>query len=177
MTDYHHESKNLAYLFNCVFSGRVLEQGNEYVFKPICVKSVFFVINLENCQDTWVLELSESAFHKFEEFLFHLRTEDFVWFFVITQEKVFKVRWVKFINFLFDFGIHFFPELFMSAVQFFHQIVKLHNLCRSDKNEIFIDVFEGLIDPWMFVPVMFLLALHSWKVLKTCDDLLMSEQF
>ena len=65
----------------------------------------------------------------------------------------------------------------MSAVQFFHQMVKLHQFWSSDKDKIFIDVFEGLIDPWMLVPVMFLLAFHSWKVLKACDDLLMSQQF
>ena len=83
MADDHHVSENMADLLDCVVSGRVLEQGNEHVLEPISVKSIFFVVNLENCQGTWVLELSKSAFHKFEEFLFHLRAEDFVRFFVI----------------------------------------------------------------------------------------------
>ena len=59
----HHESENLADLFNCILSGHMLEQGNEYVFEPVCVKPLFFMENLENDQKTGIFKLSESSFH------------------------------------------------------------------------------------------------------------------
>jgi hypothetical protein len=34
-----------------------------------------------------------------------------------------------------------------------------------------------LTDPWVFIPVMFLLTLNSWKVIKAGNDLFMSKEF
>jgi hypothetical protein len=48
------------------------------------------MVDLENCQNAGILKLSESAFHKFEELLFHFRAEEFVRFFVVIQEKEFE---------------------------------------------------------------------------------------
>ena len=90
MVDNHHVSENLAHLFNGIFSGAMLEQRNENVLEPVCIESIFFMVYLENGQNAGILKLSESAFHKFEELLFHFRAEAFVRFFVVIQEKEFK---------------------------------------------------------------------------------------
>ncbi len=127
MADDHHESENLAHLLNGIFSGVMLEQRNEHVFEPIRIEPLFLMVDLENGQNAGILELSESAFHKFEELLFHFGAEVFVRFFVVSQEEEFEFGRVKFVDVLLDFSIGFFPELFMGAVEFFHQVVKLHN--------------------------------------------------
>lgn len=78
MTDDHHVSEDLADLFDCVLSSFMLEQWNEDIFKPVGVESVLFLIDIEDGNDTGVLELSESSFHEFDEFLSHFLTEDFI---------------------------------------------------------------------------------------------------
>lgn len=135
------------------------------------------MVDLENCQNAGILKLSESAFHKFEELLFHFRAEEFVRFFVVIQEKEFEFWWIKFVNVFLDFCIYFFQELFMGAVKFFHQMIKPHDFMGFDQDKVLIDVFEGLTDPWVFIPVMFLLTLNSWKVIKAGNDLFMSKEF
>jgi hypothetical protein len=68
----------------------MLEQWNEDALKPVCIESIFLMVNLENCQNAGILKLSESAFHKFEELLFNFRAEEFVRFFVVIQEEEFE---------------------------------------------------------------------------------------
>lgn len=162
MAHNHHKSKNLTDLFNCIFSGRVLEKRNKHIFQPICVKSWLFIENLENCQNTWVFELSEPSFHKFEEFLSHFITEKFICPFVISEKDKFKITWIKLINFLFDFLIHFFPEFFMFAIEFLHQMIKLHQIFSFYFLKVFIYVFESLTYPRMLIPIMLLLTFDSW---------------
>ncbi len=90
MVDNHHVSENLAHLFDGIFSCAMLEQWNEDALKPVCIESIFLMVNLENCQNAGILKLSESAFHKFEELLFNFRAEEFVRFFVVIQEEEFE---------------------------------------------------------------------------------------
>jgi hypothetical protein len=49
----------------------------------------------------------------------------------------------------------------MGTVKFFHQVIKPHDFMGFDQDKVLIDVFKGLTDPWVFVPVMFLLTLNS----------------
>lgn len=158
MTNDHHESENLADLFDSVFSGRVLEKRNKNVFQPISVQSLFFIENLENCQNACVSKFSESSLHKLEKFLFHLITKDLIRFLVICEENKLKITWIKFIQILFDFGIHFFPEFFILTVKFFHQMIELHYLSSFYFLKVFINVIKCLIDPWVLVPIVLLLA-------------------
>jgi hypothetical protein len=79
----HHVSEDLTDLFDCVFSGLMLEQRDEDVFKPVGVESLLFLIYFEDSDDARIFELSESSFHEFDEFLFHLFAEDLIGFFVV----------------------------------------------------------------------------------------------
>lgn len=74
----HHVSEYLTDLFDCVLSSFMLEQGDEDVFKPVGVKSLLFLIDIKDGDDTGVFKLSESSFHEFDEFLFHFFTEHFI---------------------------------------------------------------------------------------------------
>lgn len=154
MSDNHHVSEYLTDLFDCIFSCFMLKQWNENIFEPIAVKSLFLLVCLENSQDTWILKLSEPSFHEFKELWFHFFTEDFICRFIVSQEQVFKITGIKFIYFLFNLGIHFYPEFLMFATKLFHKMVKLHQVYCFNFFEILIDILESLTYPWMLIPVM-----------------------
>lgn len=48
MPNDHHESENLANLFDCILSGLMFEEGDKNIFKPVSVESLFFKVNLED---------------------------------------------------------------------------------------------------------------------------------
>lgn len=177
MTNNHHKSKYLSYLLDCIFSGWMFEQWYKDIFQPISIKPWFFLEDLENLKNTWVFELSESSFHKFEKFLFHFITEEFISFFVISKENEFKIAWINFIDFLFDFSIHLFPEFFMFTTELFHKMIELHQIDSFYWLEMFINMSECLIDPWMLIPIVIFLALYFGQIFKTSNDLFMFQYF
>lgn len=162
MTNHHHQSKYLCDLFNSIFSGGIFEKRNEDIFQPVSVKSWFFVKYFKNRKNTWVSELPESSFHKFEELLFHFITEKLISSFVVSEENILEIAWINFINFLFNFGIHFNPEFFIFTIEFLHQVIKLHQINSFYFIKVFINVLESLIDPRMLVPIVILLTLNFW---------------
>ena len=128
MSNYHHESEDLADLLDGILASRVLEEGNEDVFEPVGIESLFFKENLEDCEDAGVFELPEPAFHELKELLLHFAAENFPGPFVVSQKEVLDVGRVEFVEVLLNFGVKFFPEPLVLAVQLFHQVVKWHQL-------------------------------------------------
>ena len=64
----------------------------------------------------------------------------------------------------------------MLAVEFFHQVVKLHQFRSFYFIEVFVDIFEGFANPMVLVPVVVLLTLDSREVLKAFDNLFMGKK-
>jgi len=91
MADNHHVSEDLTDLFNGIPPCRMFKQWNEDVLKPISVKSFFLKVDSENGQNTRILELSESSFHQFKEFLSHFKAEDFISSLVVSEEQKLKI--------------------------------------------------------------------------------------
>ena len=120
MVDHEHEPENLDQIDGTVRILHIFEERYEDAIDPIIIQSVLFLINLVDLDDTLRTKRSKTTLEQSQKLFFHRRREVLITNFIISQEECFKFIGIHVVEIVFDFGIHFVPEIFVVEVQLLH---------------------------------------------------------
>lgn len=78
---------------------------------------------------------------------------------------------MQIVNILLNFGVHFLPELFVSASELFHKKIKMHEILGFDADKILINFVQGSRNPHMLIPIVLLLPFDLGQASQPIDYL------